>query len=128
MSRLKLSATHLFIYQFCSTESVSPLFSSCFTATGRQLHVPGQPRSRRAYLPAMRGKRPSVYDSVSFSFFFFKAAAVSPQVDCQAQLFLPSSSYIRVGQLVTTTRRLSLSISVSPSAIVKEATLLHAFT
>lgn len=64
-----------------------PFFSIFFSATGRQLHVPGQPRSRRAYLPAMRGKPPSMYDNLSF----FKAVAWLPQVDCQARLFLPPS-------------------------------------
>lgn len=34
----------------------------------------------------MRGKRPSMYDNVSF---FFKAAAMLPQVDCQQAAFSP---------------------------------------
>lgn len=72
----------------------------------------------------MRGKPPSLYDDLSI----FKAVALLPQVACQAQLFLPINSYIRVEQFVTTTRRLSLSISVLPAVIVKDVTLLHEFT
>ena len=68
-SQLKISATNLVFYQFCFSESVS---SFLFSATGRQLHVPGQPRSGWAYLPAMRGKPPFMYDNLSFFSFFSK--------------------------------------------------------
>lgn len=30
----------------------------CFSAVGRQLHVPGQSRGGRSHLPALRGKKP----------------------------------------------------------------------
>lgn len=121
---LKLPATHSVIYHFCLTEAVCYFFFFCFSAIGRQLHVPGQSRSRRADLPTMRGKPPSLYDDLSF----FKAVALLLQRACQAQLFLPPNSYIRVEQFVTTTRRLSLSISVLPAVIVKDVTLRHEFT
>ncbi len=42
--------------------------------------------------------------------------------------FFLQAPTLSIGQLVTTARRLSLSISVLPSVIVKETTLLHEFT
>lgn len=71
----------------------------------------------------MWGKPSTECDSLSF----FKPLVPLLQVDCQTLLCLPTCTYKRIEQLVTTTHRLSLSVPVLPSVIVKE-TAIHEFT
>lgn len=71
----------------------------------------------------MWGKPSTECDSLSF----FKPLVPLLQVGCQTLLCLPTCTYKRIEQLVTTTHRLSLSVPVLPSVIVKEMAI-HEFT
>lgn len=87
-----------------------------FSAPRRQLHFPSQPWSRWTHLPAMWGKSPSIFGSLSF---------VNTQVECLLLIFLTSGFYMSIRQLVITSSYLSLSApGLVPMSLQSKTTLL----